>query len=721
MTRNLHIGLVLSALCFGISFSGLAQQKKLSLEDAVLNTKLNPVQLKQLQWLPKTDRFIYVEEIKGTDYLLSGTPDKTVIDTLAKAADFPGNIKKLPLLQWVNDTAFVWTAKGKLMHYGLRSKKAVEAADLGKDAENEDVNANGTAIAFTKDNNLFIARAGGAVKAVTSESNPGIVSGKTVHRSEFGIHKGTFWSPKGTKLAFYRMDESMVTDYPLVDISTEPAHEKAVKYPMAGGKSHHVTLGVYNLETEKTTWIQTGEPAEQYLTNIAWSPDEKLILTAVLNRGQNHMKMNSYDAQSGAFIKTLFEEKDDKFVEPTHTPEFLSEPAASVKGGAVKPSKFIWQSRRDGFNNLYLYDTDGTLLKQLTALREDITDFHGSDPKGENVFYTVAVNKALSRKAFIHNLKSNKALLLTPAEGTHTFKPSPSGKYMLDFLSSITVAGQVILNRTDGKPTVRTLFTASEPLAEYAMPKTELLTVQTDGYDLNARIITPPDFNPIKKYPVLVYLYAGPHVQLVSNSRLGGANLWMNYMAQKGYIVFTIDSRGSDNRGRDFENATFRKLGTIEAEDQMRGLKWLKGRPYVDSNRVGIHGWSFGGFMTTTMMTRYPKAFRAGVAGGPVTDWGLYEVMYTERYMDTPQENPVGYSDANLMNHVKDLSGRLMMIHGTADDVVVWQHSQRFVKKCVDEGKLLDYFIYPGHEHNVRGKDRLHLMRTITRYFDDFL
>jgi dipeptidyl-peptidase-4 len=234
-------------------------------------------------------------------------------------------------------------------------------------------------------------------------------------------------------------------------------------------------------------------------------------------------------------------------------------------------------------------------------------------------------------------------------------------------------------------------------------------------------MIYPAAFDSTKKYPVLVYVYGGPHAQMITNSWLGGADLWLYYMAQQGYIVFTMDNRGSMNRGLEFENATFRDLGKVEMEDQLAGVSYLKKLKYVDGARMGVYGWSFGGFMTTSLMTRTPDVFKLGVAGGPVIDWRMYEIMYTERYMDMPQNNAKGYHDADLTNYAKDLKGKLLLIHGTNDNVVLWQHTLTYLKKCVDEGVLIDYFVYPGHEHNVLGPDRVHLMRKISQYFKENL
>ena len=703
-------------LLFNIGFSlfSVAQTKKLTIEDAVSNPKLNPLMLKQLRWLPETDKYVYATEVKGTEYLVTGYPEGQGTDTLVAASTLIPGKKKFPRLTWISDTKFVFLEKGKLFaveNAQSKNLQAAEVASFGEDAENIVLHPNGTAAAFTKGGNLYIASAGG-IKTVTSDKTEGVVHGQSVHRQEFGINEGSFWSGKGNLLAFYRMDQSMVTDYPIVNLNSTPAKVEPVKYPMAGQKSHQVTVGIYSTTNEKTIYLQTGEPAEQYLTNIAFGPDEQTIYIMVLNRAQDHMKLNAYSTQTGAFIKTLFEEKSDKWVEPLEPIVFLK----------TQPDKFIYQSIRDGANNVYLYNTQGTLLKQLTKGDEAVTEVLGFNKAEGVLYYTLASNKALDRQLYCAGINTGEKLAVTSVPGTHNALPSPSGRYYLDTWSSLTSTPVSEVCKFGPGSAPKVLHKPADPLSDFALPKTELLTLKApDGTPLNARITKPADFDPKKKYPVLVYLYNGSHVQLVTNSRFGGANLWMNYMAQQGYIVFSLDGRGSYNRSRNFQQATFRQLGTAEAEDQMQGVKYLKSLPYTDSTRFGIHGWSFGGFMTTNLMTRYPKTFKVGVAGGPVIDWALYEVMYTERYMDTPQENPEGYAKANLLNQAKNLEGRLMLIHGTSDDVVVWQHSQLFVKKCVEEGKLLDYFVYPGHAHNVQGKDRLHLMRTITRYFENFL
>ncbi|WP_022823236.1 S9 family peptidase [Hymenobacter norwichensis] len=701
-----------------------AQQKLLTMEDAFLNRSLQPENIRQLSWIPTSqDEYSFLRTSGGQDELMraniAGNLRAVVtLNELGQALQAAGapavKATSFPSVTWTSPSSFVVTRASKMYRVDAATKQASLLFSYDPTAENVELDPTKTRVAYTKAQNLYVSLAGRENEAVTTETNPTIVNGQAAHRSEFGITKGTFWSPTGRRLAYYRMDQTMVTDYPLVDISITPAQVKPIKYPMAGDKSHEVTVGVYDLESRKTVFLQTGELKEQYLTNISWGPDEKSIYVAVLNRGQNHMKLNQYDASTGAFLKTLFEEEDEKtFVEPLH-------PLVFVPGN----SKYaIWQSERDGYNHLYLYDLTGYRKPiQLTKGAWQVTNLLGFTNKNQEVVFQSTAASPLERQVYAVKLSAGKVRQISQEKGTHTATLSPSGNHLFDSFSSTATPRTVGVIGVDGK-LKQQLLNAENPLTGYTLGETKLVTIKAaDGStDLYGRLITPPNFDPARKYPTVVYLYGGPHAQMVTNSWLSGGNLWMQLMAQKGYVVFTVDSRGSGNRGSAFERATFRQLGTVEMADQLRGVEYLKSLPYVDQARMGIHGWSFGGFMTTTMMTRSPGTFKVGVGGGPVIDWRMYEIMYTERYMDTPQENPEGYTQANLLNYVDKLQGKLLLIHGTVDDVVVWQHSLDYLKTAVDKGIQLDYFVYPGHPHNVGGKDRVHLYNKITQYFDEKL
>lgn len=702
-----------------------AQEKNLTIEQATLQSyTLSPKKLLQLNWIPGDDNISFVDTLNGEQKLFSEKYDSkekkeiTGVSVLSQKLTSMGEneIKQLPWITWIDKNNFSFQKENKLYRYNTISGDLGIVNSVDTSAENIDYALNNNA-AYTIKNNLYIALNRQQIQ-ITNDNNINIVNGQAVHRNEFAIVKGTFWSPTGNFLAFYRMDQTMVTDYPIVDLTVRPALETPIKYPMAGMTSHEVTIGVYDLKTKSTTWLKTGEPKDHYLTGVTWSPDEKNIYIGILNRDQNHLELKAYDIKTGAEAKTLFTEDNDKYVEPEHGPIFVKN----------HNDEFIWFSKRDGWNHLYLYKTDGTLLKKLTegelpAGKQgwDVTDFDGFDNSGENIYFTSTKESPIERQYYSVSLKSGKMQRITQTEGVHYVVKNDDGNSFIDSYSNQEVPNDCRIINEKGKP-VNELLSSANPLADYRIGETKIFTFKDKGgYDLYCRLITPPDFDSTKKYPVIVYVYGGPHEQLITDRWLGGGNLWFNYMAEKGYIIFTLDNRGSANRGLKFEQEIFRHLGTKEIEDQVTGADYLKSLPYVDSTRMGVHGWSYGGFMTTSLMTRTPGLFKVGVAGGTVIDWSYYEVMYTERYMDTPQTNPDGYAESSLLNYVENLKGKLLMIHGTSDPVVVWQQDLMFVKKAADLNIPLDYFSYPGQEHGVRGKDVLHLYNKITDYFDDWL
>jgi dipeptidyl-peptidase 4 len=706
------------------------QERMMTIDEASsMNPKLNPANLSQLQWMGKSYAFAWVAK----NCLIRATVKETKADTILKLDKLNEGIKgitseplkRFPSVTFTDETHFLFQPGGKYVLYDLTTGKGVMLISGDDKETNEDFDRNTRRLAYTRDNNLYI-KDNLQETALSHETNPGIKYGsERVHRNEWGITKGTFWSPKGDALAFYRMDETMVADYPLVDITTPIATVDPVKYPMTGQKSHKVTLGVYHIGDGSMVYLNTDSstianhtsritnqlPDIEFLTNVTWSPDGKYIYIATLNRDQNIMHLNKYDAATGEYVKTLFTETSEKYVEPMRGPQFFND----------DPSRFIWASPRDGFCHLYLYDAEGNLISQLTKGPWVVSDILGYDPKGLKVFFTANREKAIDYELYSVEIKSGKITQLTTAPGYHTGRLSGDGKFLLDIYTSTTVPRKVTL--IDDKGTAKaTLLEAENPLKDYKLGEMTLFTIKDkDNVDLWCRLIKPANFDPSKKYPVLVYLYGGPHSQLVADSWLGGAGLYLNYFAEQGYAVFTIDNRGTSNRGIDFEQATFRNLGTKEIEDQMAGINYLKSLTWVDTTRFGITGWSYGGFMTISMMLRNPGVFKVAVAGGPVIDWKYYEVMYGERYMDTPKTNPDGYKKASLLNYVDELKGKLMLIHGYQDNVVVPQNSLQFIKTCVDKNKPVDFFFYPGHEHGVSGKDRVHLNQKMFNYFKENL
>lgn len=611
--------------------------------------------------------------------------------------------------------AFLTTKNANVL-YNWKTKKTEWTAPRESGVQARDYNSGNRSEAYVKDWNLFVTTADGKRHQVTTDGTRELQYGMSVHRDEFGISKGTFWSPKGNLLAFYRMDQTMVTDYPMVDIAHRVAQLAPEKYPMAGMTSHKVTVGVFDPATDKTVFLQAGDPTDRYFTNIAWSPDEKTIYMFELPRTQDKAELVAYDAQTGARKGVLYTEENKRYVEPMHPIVFLP----------WDDSKFIMQSRRDGWNHLYLFDATGKMLKQLTKGRFEVIDLMGFNTKTQSAIFNCNKTGDIDHTHWSVSVKDARMELLDNGLGVHNGSLSASGKWIYDTWSSHDTFRHIDLVGTaknGGKVVVTNFKKYDSPWKSYNVPEIKGGTIlAADGKTpLYYRLVLPVGFDASKKYPTVVYVYGGPHANNVENRWNYASRPWEIYMAQRGYIVFVVDNRGSQYRGFEFESCTHRHLGDVEMQDQMEGVKFLKSLPYVDANRLGVHGWSFGGFMTTNLMCSYPDVFKVGVAGGPVIDWKFYEVMYGERYMDTPQENPEGYESSNLLNKAKNLKGRLQIIVGYNDPTCVLQHSLSFLRKCEDAGTQPDYFVYPGDGHNMMGHDMVHLHERITRYFDDYL
>ena len=692
-----------------------AQKKELKLSDPYTNGSIYPQRMNQLQWLTDENAYSFIKD----SLLMKGYPkgdDQVILSLSQMQGDFEKSSinppRRFPRMKWSGKDEMQIILRDTIYSYDIAGHRLVMKNKYNSASDYIKIQSKTGDVAFTEGQNLYIYHDGKKV-AVTNDNLPGMVNGQTVARSEFGITHGIFWSPSGENLAFYKKDESMVDEYPLVDINSRPAKVKNTRYPMAGMTSEEVRVLVYNLKTKKSITLKTGQPREQYLTNVTWSPDDKYIYIAVLNREQNHMWLRKYDAQTGEFVKTLFEETNDKYVEPLEGLYFLN--------GST--DRFVWMSRRDGWNHAYLYDTEGNMIKQLTKGDWLITKYMGFNSDNTVMYFMSTKESPIQRHFYSLNMKSGKIRKLTNIHGTHSISLSYDKTYFTNSYSNYdAVIREYTLHSCAKGKLIKILKKSIDPLEDYNLGEMTISTLKAeDGSDLYYRLIKPANFDPDKKYPVIVYVYGGPHAQLVSDSWLGGGGYFLQYLATQGYVVFTLDNHGSSNRGFAFESVIHRQVGQQEMKDQMLGIDFLKSQPWVDTNRIGVNGWSYGGFMTTSLITNYPETFKVGVAGGPVIDWKYYEVMYGERYMDKPEENPEGYSNTSLIKNAKNLEGHLLIIHGTMDPTVVWQNSLLFIKACIKAGKQVDYFVYPDHEHNVRGYDRLNLETKIFDYFQNYL
>jgi len=696
-----------------LAITSQAQLKTFTLDEAVMqqNRAFRADKLLGFQWIPNTNKYVYYTDA-GSKMMSASTTDSKAKElvTLTEVNTALGTkLKSFTGLEWIDSSSILLSESGKYYAYNLLLKSGMLLQETNETFENQTFDAKKQNLAFTEKNNLYFFNKNKEKITVTNESNEGIVSGQSIARNEFGINNGIFWSPKASYLAFYQKDQSEVADYPLLDINETPGKLINLKYPMIGQKSEKPRVGIYNLATGKTVFIfPKSGVADDYLTNLSWSSDEKYVLIAELNRGQNDMNLNVYDAQTGAFVRTILNEKNPNWVEPEHDAFFPS----------ATSNNFVWFSEKDGFQNLYYYAIDGKLIKQLTANKFPAREIIGTNPTGTEIYFKATGANPTNMLVYKVDLKG-KQTLITKDEGVHAVSISTDGNWFFDEYSNHSTPSKSLLY--DKKLKATTLLESKNKYDGYQIGTADIKTIKAaDGTtDLYTRLIKPSNFDPNKKYPVMVYVYGGPHAQMITNSFLDGANLWMYWMAEQGYLVFTVDNRGSDNRGFAFESVIHGKLGVNEMDDQLKGVDYLKSLPYVDANRLAVHGWSFGGFMTTSLMLRKPDTFKVGVAGGPVTDWKYYEVMYGERYMDTPAENQKGFDESSTLNYANNLKGKLLLIHGTNDDTVVMQQNFALIKKFVEAQKQIDFFAYPMHKHNVLGKDRVHLMTKVLNYIID--
>ena len=694
----------------------LAAQDKVFTASDFLNRELVPKSMTGLSWRRGHDAFTWID---NKSLIQKKVFNPAIADTILKLESINSKMRELkqselrqfPAISWIDRDRFYFRDQNRIFLYDLSALKLMKVNEFDSSGENVTISDKSFNVAYTIENNLFVAVNGETIQ-VNGGENKEIVYGQVPSRNEFGINAGIYWSPDGKSIAFYRIDQSEVTDYPLVDISKRIAEPSLIKYPMAGMKSEKLKLGIFDPQQNETVYLQTDGPENQYITSVTWDPSCRFIYAGILNRDQNHLWVNKYDAVTGKLLKSLFEERNDRYVEPIQDLFFLPNDV----------SKFIWQSRRDGWDHLYLYDTEGNLLKQITKGKWEVINLIASDPQGNSVFYESTMESPLEKHLYRTEIKTGKTEKITSGEGVHTINAPPGMNYFLDVFSGLQMARAYYLIDNKGAK-ISTLQEDPNPYIDYKTGEMSIFTLKADDgiTDLWCRLIKPVDFDPAKKYPVFVYVYGGPHAQMITRSWTGGAGFFLNYMAQQGYVVFTLDNRGSANRGLEFESIIHRQLGETEMADQMTGIRYLKTLSFIDPERIGVNGWSYGGFMAITMMLRNPGVFKTACAGGPVIDWKWYEVMYGERYMDTPVNNPEGYKKSALIDHVGNLTGKLLIIHGTSDPTVVWQNSLAFIDECVKQGKQVDYFVYPGAGHNMAGKARVHLFEKIAGYFNDYL
>jgi dipeptidyl-peptidase-4 len=570
----------------------------------------------------------------------------------------------------------------------------------------------GSKVGFVRDNDLYVVDlASGRETRLTNDGSEQIINGTFdwVYEEELGLQDGWRWSPDGQRIAFWRMDQSRVGTFHMIQ-ETDSLYSQpiALRYPKAGTPNPVARIGVVNVNGGATTWMDTGTDPEALLVRMEWAASPSQVVIQRMNRIQNRVDVMMADAATGR-SRTLFTDVDSAWI------DIRGNVLEWVNGGR----HFVWSSDRDGWQHLYLYNRDGTVARQLTRGAWDVTRVMGIDSAGGWIYFGAAEEGPMQRHVYRVRLNGRGGVQqLSREPGTHSATLSPAGTYYLETYSTISTPTVTRLHRADGAP-VRVLADnqrVRDAVAALAIRAPEFVTIPArDGTLLNAWIIRPADFDPAKKYPVLMYVYGGPGSQTVTDAWGGTRYLWHQSLAQQGYVVVSVDNRGTAGRGRAFEKAVYMKLGEYEASDQIAAATWLARQPWVDAERLGIWGWSYGGYATSYTMTRPDSPFRAGIAVAPVADWWLYDTIYTERFMRTPQENPEGYRRSAPVNHAADLRGRLLIVHGTGDDNVHFQNSVRLANALQAAGKQFQFMAYPNRTHGISGgRTSAHLYTLMT-------
>lgn len=610
---------------------------------------------------------------------------------------------RFPTMAWLDATTLRLETATAVHHWPVGSDAAPAVlrwpAGKGGDAPRPAIAPDDRAVAYVHQEQLWLLERGGRRRQLTFDGSADVVYGGAAHRAEFGIDRGLFWSPDGRFLAFYREDHRGVAPYPYQDLTRVPPAPVAGRYPMAGEAHGRVRVGVLDTRDHGVHWLEHDPADDVYWTNVAFAPDGTVVVACV-NRGQDRSELVRF-AATGSKLATLLVEQDAEWVEPEHPPAFLPD------------GRFLWWSARGGHRHLWLHAADGTQLTQVTKGAFDVQRLLGVAADGEHVWFEASGEDPRQCHLFAARLDGSEVRQVTRERGTHRANLSPDGRFAHVVWSNLETRPQArLLDLASGAATA--LPQADDPLAGVPLPTQRLFQLKAeDDTVLYGHVALPPDLAEGQRCPVLLYVYGGPHVQLVTDQWFGGAPLWLQALAAEGYVVCRLDNRGTPNRGIAFEQVIHRRLGTIEVQDQLRAVDWLRQQPFVDPARIGVHGWSYGGYLTLRLLLTAPTTFACGVSGAPVTDWTMYETGYTERYLDLPAENPDGYRDSSCLPLADKLERPLLLVHGTDDRTVMWAHSLAFVDRCIAAGKVLDYFPYPMQQHGLAGQHRKHFLQLL--------
>ena len=718
---------VIAVAC--VTLSAQTDKKGLTLEDIFSSGKYTGKTLSGIHWMKDGAHFSYTERdttAKATSIYAYDVKKKSsalILSTVSLKLNQNDPPFRFTTYQWSPSEKQILfisappereylsrlTPAGNVFLFDLQSKLFRRLTNVTEPQYNVKFSPDGNSVGLVRQNNIIVIDiASGTEHQLTKDGAEHIINGKFdwVYEEEFEISDGWQWSPDSKHIAFWRLDENRVPEYTMTEWDSLYPTLIPMRYPKAGEPNSIVKIGVVDVQTGTTQWMDLGANDDIYVPRMNWTKDPSVLSIQRLNRAQNTIELLYATIATGA-TKAVVTESDDKWIDVTNDLTFL------------KDGKFIWPSERDGYRHLYLYKNDGTLLNQITKGEWEVESFYGVDQENGELYFSSTEESPLERQVYKIRLNGKGKTRLTAKAGTHAANFSPSMEYFLDTYSNISTPPSVAILRNDGRPIATVVEGAIPALNDLQLGKTSFLSVTTsDGVRLNAAIMKPADFDSTKKYPVLVYTYGGPGSQVVVNRWERTSDvLWYTYLTQHGYLIFMIDNRGTGARGKAFKTAGYRNLGKWEVHDQVEGAKYLGSLPYVDRSRIGIWGWSYGGYLTSMVILNGADYFKTAIAVAPVTSWRYYDNIYTERYMGTPQNNPEGYAESSPITHAAKLKGNFLLIHGTSDDNVHFQNSANFVSALEKANKQFSVRFYPDKNHGIYGGvTRLNLYTLMTNF-----
>ena len=705
--------------------SSFAQEKTIELEDIWASRIFSPEWVWGLNSMNDGVHYSSMNYGNGNVYVTeysyeTGDSVSTIIDSKNfedinfDDYSFSKNEQKV-LLPTATESIYRHSTRSKYYIYDRETRNALELS-TGKQRLAQ-FSPDATKVAFVRENNIFIKdlKSDLETQVTTDGEMNKIINGATdwVYEEEFAFDNGFQWNSNGTKIAFYRFNEEAVPEFSMDMFSALYPSQTRFKYPKAGEANSTVEIFIYDVASNKIVEAAIETEDEFYIPRIKWTKNENILSVQRMNRHQNNLDLILVNANDGS-AKTIFTETDEAYIDVTDNLTFLND-----------GEHFVWTSEKSGYNHIYLYNLKGKQVRKITKGDYEVTDFYGVDESTNTVYFASAERSAMHRDVYSVQLNGRNKRMLTNRVGTNSATFSTSYKYFINQHSDANTPYHFSLFDATGTE-VRTLkdnATLNETLGNYALSTKEFFNFETtEGVNLNAWMMKPHDFDATKEYPVFMYLYGGPGSQQVTDAWGGSNFLWFQMLTQQGYIVACVDNRGTGARGAEFKKCTYQQLGKLETQDQIEANRHLASLPYVDGSRIGIFGWSYGGYMSSLCLLKGADDFKMAIAVAPVTNWRYYDSIYTERYMRTPQENASGYDDNSPINHVEKLKGKYLLVHGSADDNVHYQNTMEMTTALVNANKQFDLFIYPNKNHGIYGGyTRLHLFTKMTNFIKENL